>query len=220
MDRDEAMRLMGDYLEGELSEDVRIAFEAHILSDPVCQEELERLRAVIEEAKGLPEGIAPDRNLWPDIQVRLGVQSAPGIRHQFERMRRPLLAAAAVVVLATASILSARLLGNYGSDTTPFARLIERGVEELTGMARAEEEYMRIVDDLNRSMARGREVLPEATRQLLDDHLRLIDDAITSSRSAVAQNPSDLRLQGMLAEAWRHKVELLQMTAHVIALNS
>jgi hypothetical protein len=220
MDREQAMRLMGDYLEGDLPEDVRIAFEAHLLSDPVCQEELDRLRAVADEAARLPDGIAPGRDLWPGIAGRITTPDGGLTRRmRFSRFRQTVLMSAAAVVLVATAIVSARLLAGDGDRPTLFTRLLERGVEELQGMAQAEQEYLRVIEDLSRSVEDRRDRLPAEARDVIDHNLRMLDEAISSSRTAVAENPADAMLQGMLNDVYRQKVELLEQTARIIALD-
>ena len=72
-------RLLSDYIDGELGHDVRDGIEQHIGACADCQHELEAIRSVLASAEALPRSIAPARDLWRDIEPRLGQQKViPG----------------------------------------------------------------------------------------------------------------------------------------------
>ena len=69
-------RLNG-YVDGALDESARAAVERHLAACAACRADVERLRALLADAKGLPRSIESPRDLWPAIQPRLGRRGVP-----------------------------------------------------------------------------------------------------------------------------------------------
>ena len=63
------------YLDGELANGEKRAFEAHLATCESCARALEELRQVVARSRAL-EARMPDRDLWPGIEARL--TSRPG----------------------------------------------------------------------------------------------------------------------------------------------
>ncbi len=226
MNRDEALRLMDEYLEGTLPDDVRIAFEAYLLSDPDAQEELEHIRALNREATALPEGMAPHRDLWPEIEARVrGAGQTGTIGHATIPLRvrtrtwRPLAAVAAVVLLAFLSVSTARYLtGGLGGagGLPPFLAEEDSG---LTAWLQAEEGYLWAIDALSRPVEEWQTELPDITRDPIMESLLVVDEAIASSKLAMKENPTDPAVHARLSDAYQTKLELLEWTTQIISLN-
>ena len=96
---------LADYLEGDASDGVRSAVEAHASSCAACQQLLTDLNAVRVEAAALPE-LVPSRDLWSGIAERIDARiipmEAPRVAPVVRARRtwlRPAAAAAALVVL-------------------------------------------------------------------------------------------------------------------------
>ena len=96
---------LADYLEGDASEGIRSAVEAHANSCAACQRLLDDLNAVRTEAAALPQ-LTPSRDLWTGIADRIDSRvfpmdaprpavAAPARRTWF----RPAVAAAALVAV-------------------------------------------------------------------------------------------------------------------------
>ncbi|MDQ2666766.1 MAG: zf-HC2 domain-containing protein [Gemmatimonadota bacterium] len=99
---------LADYLEGDASESVRSAMDAHAASCPACAQLLADLRDISTDAAALPL-LTPSRDLWSGIAERIDARviplEAPSVARSMVRRTwlRPALAAAAIVVV-TASI--------------------------------------------------------------------------------------------------------------------
>jgi hypothetical protein len=100
---------LADYLEGDASDGVRSAVEAHASSCAACQQLLTDLTTIRTEAEALPL-LTPSRDLWTGIAERIDARiipmEAPQIARDIPRHRlwtRPAVAAAALV-LVTAGI--------------------------------------------------------------------------------------------------------------------
>lgn len=57
-----------DYVDGTLPPG---AIDAHLATCPACGAELAALRALLTQTRALPDEVAPDRDLWPDLAARL-----------------------------------------------------------------------------------------------------------------------------------------------------
>ena len=93
---------LADYLEGDASESVRAAVEAHAASCPSCAALLADLRGISVSAASLPT-LMPSRDLWSGIAERIDARVIPfeapvAATHVTRRTwLRPALAAAALV---------------------------------------------------------------------------------------------------------------------------
>ncbi|GEM_PF-691747 len=213
--------LLEVWLEGKLEADRLAAFEEHLARCGRCRREAQARADLVQAVAALPEGIAPRRDLWPQIAARME-QTAETETHQ-RRFRgwsqvllaHPLAAAAAllVIMLGTLTLLS----GPGGRRAEPG----QYGGEQTIGMittAAMEQQYIGATEDLLYSTAEVRLSLPESTLIVLEDHLTLVDQAITESRTVLQKYPSDVELQSMLAAAWKQKLALLGQTARLTGL--
>ncbi|MDB4891686.1 MAG: hypothetical protein JWL61_3541 [Gemmatimonadetes bacterium] len=96
---------LADYLEGDASDGVRSAVEAHASSCAACQQLLTDLTAIRTEAEALPQ-LTPSRDLWSGIAERIDARiipmEAPRITRDIGRRHlwlRPAVAAAALVIV-------------------------------------------------------------------------------------------------------------------------
>jgi hypothetical protein len=227
MNRQEALKLMDDYLEGTLPDGVRIAFEAHLLTDPVCQSELDRLRSLLSEASSLPSELPPRRDLWPGIQSRIGEGNGKSEQAsgnaitrpvKWSRTWRPVTTIAAICLIGLAAVFIGRFPSRDSEGQSGLVGLIA-DVYGIGGWNEAEQEFLKTISDLNAAFEMRRESIPGPALKVIEESLRVIDDAIESSRSAVAENPSSMVLQTFLSDTYRQKVELLEWSTQIISLN-
>ena len=227
MNRREALKLMDDFLEGNLPDDVRIAFEAHLLTDPVCQDELNRQRSLLSEASSLPRDLPPRRDLWPGIRSRIGEgdgKSEPASGDavtrpvKWRRIWRPATTIAAICLIGLAAVFTGRFLGAGRDGQSGLVGLVT-DLYELGGWNEVEEEFLKAISDLNATFEMRRESIPGPALRVIEESLQVIDDAIATSRSAVAENPFNMELQTFLSDTYRQKVELLEWTTQIISLN-
>jgi hypothetical protein len=78
-----------------------------------------------------------------------------------------------------------------------------------------EAHYESAAADLDRTLAAERTRLEPATVALLQRNLGVIDAAIRESRDALARDPGNAELRGLVASAARAKVELLRWATRV-----
>ena len=93
---------LADYLEGDASESVRLAVEAHAATCSACAQLLTELRGISTSAAALPL-LTPSRDLWSGIAERIDARVIPldapliARRTTHRTWLRPALAAAALV---------------------------------------------------------------------------------------------------------------------------
>ena len=104
LDCDRFADALADYLEGDASDGVRSAVEAHASSCAACQQLLADLTAIRTDAEALPE-LTPSRDLWSGIAERIDARVIPMEARTIRDMPRrrlwlrPAVAAAALVVI-------------------------------------------------------------------------------------------------------------------------
>ncbi len=93
---------LGEYLEGDASDAVRFAVDAHAQQCAACAALLADLSDIRSSAAALPE-LTPSRDLWSGISERIDapvIPMTPGLRQVVRRTwARPAIAAAALVVV-------------------------------------------------------------------------------------------------------------------------
>jgi hypothetical protein len=224
-----AVRL-DDYAGGELDPAEAREVATHLEGCAGCREELEAIRLLLADARELPRGIAPSRDLWAGIAHRIGGSAQPGggggeeggtrvipLATRRPRVPRWLLSAAAAVVVAVASSAGTAV---YMARHTPVpadgpvagteVRPATTVPAALAAYAPAEAEYRRAVADLETVLATRRSRLAPETVATLERNLGIIDEAIRQSRAALAADPANAELAGMLSHAYEAKVETLR----------
>jgi anti-sigma factor RsiW len=199
----EAMGRLDDYVDGALSEAEFQEVELHLAGCASCASELAFLRDLLSEAARLPRGIAPPGDLWPAIASRLGSRAAPRTYWM-----AGLAAAAAVAVAVTFAVRSP-----HGAATAPgpagaIATVSTEGLPPE--LEKAEREYERATAQLLAALASRRDTLPAETAQALEVNLRAIDQALVEVRAAVRADPTNPRLNHLLASTHQRKVETLR----------
>lgn len=210
--------MLDGWLDGDLTQAGRVAVEQHLERCGACAAEASALAAIVAAARDLPREIAPDRDLWPVVASRL-VGGTPGAP------RRPravpgawLLAAAAVVLVAVGVVIGTAVgrgdaVGVGGKTVFPGERgTISTAADEL-GPGQADLEHA--AADLHAALDRRRGRLARPTMKLLDDNLRIIDDAIARIRAALDDDPGNRELVILLASTYQRKIDLLATAVSV-----
>jgi len=189
---------LNEYVDGTLAAEARALVEAHLAGCAGCRAAVVELRALVAGAADLPKRIEPARDLWTGIAARVGKREA----RNGKRWWRTALAAAATLVIGFAVY---RLL-------PPFAAHYRLAGE---GWVAVEAQYEQASDELTRALATERDRLAPATVALLERNLAVIDAALRESRDALARDPENVELRGLVASAAREKVELLRWATRV-----
>ncbi len=206
---------LDDYLDGNLSADKAQAVEAHLAECAECRAEVEEIRAILEGAAELPRSIEPPRDLWPAIDAGLDV--LPLGERTLRSLRAP-LAAAAVLLIAISSAVTAYLVGRDGAG--PAGGGPEPGVAAVSLVGRweaTEREYLRATAELSEALDAVKGELPPETVEMIDRNLAIIDAAIQESRAALAMEPGNTEVMGVLSARYREKIEVLRRVSRLTA---
>lgn len=217
---------------GRLAEDgleaVGPEVRAHVEGCRSCREEVAALRRLLRAAEALPAGIAPSRDLWPEVEARVRGEAGcweppedpdgPGLREA-----TPWLAAAAAVLIAVTAGATFWLAGApsgpevAGGERAP-ALGGPSGPTAVPAMVRGVRSgYAPLIDRLDELVERRRDRLPPETRRVLERNLEIIDAAIAEAEAALAESPSSPGLIRALDRSYDRKIELLRRSARLTA---
>ncbi|MFC1628568.1 anti-sigma factor family protein [Gemmatimonadota bacterium] len=214
---DQVQQLLDDFVDGILPEMDRSRLETHLAGCDACRREFAELQNLLDITADLSSAIDPSRDLWHAVSSQIVQErSAPSRLSLFSRPKYA-LAAAALFVLVTAGSLM-------------LPQMIERGVGSIEWMmaewqtgqittAAMERQYLGAIEELSYAVAERRAMVPESALEMIDQNLRVLDDAIEESRNALWNNPSDRELQSILSTVYQQKVELLTWTAQIATSN-
>lgn len=208
---------LDEFLDDTLPDGERREMEMHLAECAECRAEVEAIRSLRADARALPRGIRPPRDLWPEIRGR--IEGSRTVEVDFGRRSRRspraargwLAAAAAVLVVASSAVTTWVLRDG----PAPLAEVVPvaapaRTPSALAAFRPAEAEYLRTTDELTAVLEARREVLDPRTVAVVESNLRIIDGAIAEARAALLADPQNRDLTEMLSGVYRQKVDLLQ----------
>ena len=228
-----AFETLSNFADGILDAAERERVQRHVQSCTDCEERLARLRTLLGAASSLPAELEPPSHLWGDIRHRIVALSDDQTRSLPERVtvrpgrgaralwsaRNPwLLGAAAVVLVAVSSAVTAALLRRPVVVAAQPAESIARTVplSALPASARAiEADYARTLGELRETLELRRAGLDPATVVKVEASLRVIDQAIAEALRALADDPANLTLVDILSANYERKLELLRRAAEL-----
>ncbi len=172
----------------------------------------------------LPREIQPERDLWQGIET--AISEGKIMRPEFTAessesqpvttvvnwRRVGLVAMAAMLLVAFSSGITAYLVRSPAVPATgmPAPGLTEFETVAWEGFLDAERSYQTITDDLLASLDAQRNQLAPETIEIVEQNLRLIDEAITEARAALERDPANGKLVGKLTDMYRTRVNFLE----------
>jgi hypothetical protein len=155
----------------------------------------------VETGVPLPER-TPRAAWWPRLNTR----------------QWAVLAAAAMLLVATSSALTAFFIGAPTDAAQPS------GVAPASGVSLAEDlpleaRYAVEIEQLLWTLYEHRDTLDPGTVSTIETNLRVIDRAIGSAREALEEDPDNAGLVRMLDNNYRHKLQLLQRARRIIEMS-
>jgi hypothetical protein len=171
-------------------------------------EQSDDLAAKIE---ALPREVQPARDLWPAI--------AQGL------MRSPRGATARRRILGLTGALAASLalaLGLHGRPSGPPSPIASSsGLQGADATATplpplpGETDYEGAERALAVALDARRGSIPTADERVIDDSLRLFDEALAGTRQALLAHPDDADLRAELDRVWEDKIDLLRQATEL-----
>lgn len=195
-----------------------------------------KLRDLMNEVAALPKSIEPTVDSWAKIRARIEAGDIQGQSNDIESQstRRPrtgfwqrpvFLAAAAVVLVAGSSAVTAIAIGRRASEGTPAIvgaapthiaiPESDSGPASLAQFTLVESNYLRVVNDLSATLDSEQGSLSAETIAKLRESIKVIDAAILEARTALAADPANRTLIHMLANSYEQKVDLLKRTTEM-----
>lgn len=195
---------LNDYVDGALSDDEREAVEALLAHDDDAKADVAFLRQLAQDTAALPQSIAPKRDLWPEIADELVEKSA------LPWMRWARFAAAAVLLVAASSAVTVLYMKQTMDAPVVVAVNREAAAPVLTAFQASEQTYSTAIAQLTETLQQRRDTLAPETVAAIEANLKVIDDAIQSSRMALASDPNNQASVHTMLAMYKRKVDLLQ----------
>lgn len=201
--------LLDDLVDGQLTAAEAGRVRRHLAACEACAQRLAGLERLFAEVESLPRSVAPANDLWPDIAPRLIRRRRPATSVMWPDLLRR--AAAAVALVALGGLLSQLLLPGWRSDDgrSDEGEAFAVGSEPRAAFALAEAEYLRARETLWAAVYAGRGGVSPETREVVEQNLRIIDDAIRELRLALETDPGNPSLESLLLARHRAGVDLL-----------
>ena len=168
-----------------------------------------------EALASLPESIAPQRDLWPQIRAEIEQTpiAAPKSVVQSNWFR---LAAAVLLVLATSFVtyyVTRQSMQQQVAQVTPEAapapQLTGQPASFTFGRERLGAGYMNARAELNKRFKERLAALPPADRAKVEKNLADLRHAADEISATLAQHPSDPLLQDLLMSTYQSELQLL-----------
>ncbi len=229
MSRDETIRSLDDLIDGTISDEERARLELLLDSSPELRAELARMRDLQSQTASLRREIAPSTDLWPGIAA--GIEQRKVVRPRFG-MHRTLdsasdrtlvnwrrvgsIAAAAMLLVAVSSGITAYLVrAPLAPGEAPPVPADDFLTVAWDGFQAAERSYREITDELLLALDEHRSELSPETVRVVEENLRLIDEAISSARAALERDPANVGLLNQLTNMYRKRVTFLMEISRI-----
>lgn len=177
----------------------------HVAECDECRETLRRVRELVAAAHALPKDIVSPPEVWGALRTRVSNRTSRRSSRTW-RYGAWLASAATIVFIAGVAVLlpsraqkvkGARVAPPQASAAPAMYASVERG-------------YVATVAELRIALEAQRTTLAPSTVRVLEHSLAAIDTAIAEARAALASDPANQLLLGILSANYERKVELLQ----------
>jgi hypothetical protein len=168
-----------------------------------------------EALAALPENVAPERDLWPQIRAEIEQTpiAAPASPLQSNWFR---LAAAVLLVLATSFVTyyvtrqsMQPQIAQTAPEATPAPQLTGQPASFTFGREHLGAGYMNARAELDKRFQQALAALPPADRAKVEKNLADLRHAADEISATLAQHPSDPLLQDLLMSTYQSELQLL-----------
>jgi len=210
----QALKLISEYVDGNLDERRTAELEGHLAGCKDCRETVEDFKAIVREAQNL-KTVTPPERVWQKISGTLAETppEMPARKHDVPESRplRPFFAArlpwlsaaaAALVILVSGLALlrpwQARPTFGPAGDQYTLAK-----IEEAKGF------FRQAIRSLTEAADSQAGTLDPRTEAAFRHNLSTVDASIEACLAAVKRDPKSLNNQNFLLAAYKDKVEIL-----------
>lgn len=207
-----------DYVDGLVGGAERATIERHLEACTECATSVREVRALLGQLARLPRGITPARDLLPAIGAAIDAGSGGArtsrlpLRERTVWSARHVLAAAAIVLVALTSAVTALVVGTTAVPPDVVA-VHAPGAFEPEAFRRIEANYIAATDELEAVLAARRGALAPETVRILEENVRIIDAALAEAGAALRSDPGNAALSEMMVAAYEKKLDLLRRAA-------
>lgn len=195
---------LSDYLDGALPPGEVRLLETHLATCAECAGLLSEIRRVVARAQSL-EDRPPRSDLWPGVAAAIG--RVPARRRLTFSVPQLLAAGIAIMVLSGGAM--ALLLGGERTPVAGAGQDSAPASVQVTAVS-AERGYDAAIRKLEAELLAGRERLDSTTVRVVEEKLRLIDQAILEAERALTADPVNGYLHGHLTQTRMRKLDLLR----------
>ncbi|MFN2315871.1 MAG: anti-sigma factor [Gemmatimonadales bacterium] len=210
------------YLDDELPAAERETLEAHLSTCVSCRAVLDELRAVVAWAPTYV-GQQPERDHWSGISAeieRKRVVAFPARLAQRFSLAQLAAAAAVVAVLSGGGVWIAMRSGGEAPVVAAVPTTPDAGTPVFQTAVFDDPEYDEAVSDLEAILREGRAVLDSSTVRIIEENLKVIDDAIAEARAAIEADPSNVHLGVRVKTHMQRKLVLLRQAAWAVGAST
>ena len=221
---EEVRALLDDYLDGSLSSTEQAQVRKHLGECVPCRREFRELGILIERARALGTDVQPERNLWPEIERRIvkdirPIQDRPTSRPGLDLPWWTYVAAAGLVLLALSLPLTIKMATRQAIDPdrsvgvaplAPLSQLLAKAE-----LARSQDGVLHARTDLLETVERQRGFMDPETIEVVEQNVRIIDQAIGEIRQALEDHPDNRRLYLQLAARYQQEMNLLKRVKRI-----
>ncbi|MEO5511014.1 MAG: zf-HC2 domain-containing protein [Longimicrobiales bacterium] len=221
-----------DYVDDLLCPEERAEVEQHLAACAQCLSEVAALRDLVADLHNLPAEIQPDSDLLSVIHARIDAHAthatdathathttdttdtttAARLRDRSLYSLRYPLAAAAVVLIAVSTALTVMLVQRNGGSVRLGNNGSRNGSTVLASRqtSAVDQRYSEATAELENLLQSQRSQLAPETIRLVEENLRVIDQALAEARAALREDPSDPALSDFVRSAYEKKIDLLR----------
>ncbi|MBL0173318.1 MAG: zf-HC2 domain-containing protein [Gemmatimonadaceae bacterium] len=214
---------INDVADGRLSPAEQTRASEHLARCAACSTQLSSLRAMLAAAGDATGSVEPPELVWADIARAIDASKsvafpAASRREHGFHLTRPALAAAALVLIAGSSAITALILRGRGgitagADSTATVLMPTSMPNDLVVM---ESEYLSTATTLREALDKARTTLSPSTIATVERNLKVIDDAIAEARDALVLDPSNGSLREALRKSHQQKIDFLRRTTTLL----
>lgn len=215
--------LLDDYVSGVLPPESSQEVREHLGSCLSCRRESMELQDLLRQAGELPAETFPERDLWPEIEMRITAARWPAEeKTTVSESSRPwwLYVAAAALALAVFSTpVSMWWLGRRANDVSPTrvepVEPVPLATGVAAGIARSQDGVLHARKDLVEIVERRRDRLDPEVLAVVEENMRILDEAIGQLHLALEEDPGNRRLHLLLAARYQQEVNLVKRVSRV-----